>query len=413
MDGVRPGHVLHTAFQHATLVLFPLVVIPHLVKYLGLDRYGMLAIGQAVAAIATVVVSYGFPIRGVVYVAQAKTDRFGLHNYLWTAIYLQLALFVGTALILVGIFSTFDQLRNLLTVLLACLLAPLGNAFFCPWLYQGLERFAINTAAIVGSRVFSFVLIISLVNNRDDLILAAVLVSIAPLLSALIGGAITPSDLRRPLKPQVHAVAAAFGQGWSAFTQQLIVALYGNVSTIMLGALTSPAAAGLYSVCERIINGCVSLLVPVYQVLFPRLAETYVRSKDAYLTALRGVFVRVAAASGVLFLVVTISSELLLSIFLSAADVTSAQSTFFALSWLILAAFAGPLLTQHLVIRERIGFLRTLVIVAALIHLALLFVLVPVTGAPGAAVATVAAQTMLLLSLILLLFSAKSDRYVH
>jgi O-antigen/teichoic acid export membrane protein len=409
MSIARYKQVVHAAIQHATLVCFPLVVMPHLIKILGLDYFGMLAICQAIVAFASVVVDYGYSIRGVVYVSQSRDDSSKLHAYLWTSIHVQLTLLLVTALVLIGLFHVLSPLRSLPYLLAACLLVPLGQALFCRWLYQGLERIADNTLAILASRTICIVLTFALVTERDDLILAAVLLSSGPLISAGIMIGLTRENLWLPTMPSTHDLQTALKEGWGTFTQQLVVAIYGNVSTIMLGVISSPSIAGAYSVCERIMSGVLSLFTPIHHVLFARLARTFNTSSAQYLSMIRRIYVWLTSAAGLFFVTITVAATPLLSIFVPQHEVANVLSTYSALSWLLLVGYTGPLLTQHLIILGRVRLLRTLVLLVALIHIALLCILVPPLAARGAAMAAVSAQLVLQLSLLTFLFSRFGD----
>jgi stage V sporulation protein B len=169
--------------------------------------------------------------------------------------------------------------------------------------------------------------------------------------------------------------------------------LSAHADVLVLGFFGTPAAVGVYDLAKKLVKQAAKLSNPLYASVFPEISRLISERKHAEVRRLQRQLTRA-----------------LLALVIPACAVVAV-----AAPWLVLLVFgdefepAGPLLQiliwqflwlpliwlpGFLLSVGRPGVLTSLTWTGALIHLALVFALVPGLGAPGAAIATTAHQLL-------------------
>ena len=268
--------------QYAVSGLIPLLLIPHIIKTIGLASYGDIAIGLSWANYASVIVQYAFHLTGPKYLAQISTEE-SRKAVFWNVFAAKLLLFLLvciTGAVLVLLLHTAEL--SISTFLLYSML-PLGSVFHAGWYLQAVGRFMTVSAVSVFAAVVSLVLGFGFVVTSGDGLVAITSLTIGLILSGVGTFIASTCMIRRfsvefPWKESLRYLH----DGWLLFFSQIISSLYMLSGPIIIGQILGSQAAGAYSVVERIVISVSSACLLTHTAAYPRLARLYHSDRSSY-----------------------------------------------------------------------------------------------------------------------------------
>lgn len=263
--------------------ILPLITFPYLVRVLGSERYGTIAIATAIAQYLSVFVDFGFNYTATRDVALYKNNSEKLNKiisnvYSAKLIFLCIAfVLLVCAVILVPSFSRDYQIYFI------CFMTVIGNALFPTWFYQGIERMNYITAINISIKILSVVFIFLLVKERNDYITASIIQSLGILIAGLIGFFMLHAkfainirniELNFNFKYLIQEVK----DSGNVFISTLAGNVYGQGAVIITGVFAGNKYAGYYSIVQKIASAIVGLSQPFAQAIYPYLCNVYVNN---------------------------------------------------------------------------------------------------------------------------------------
>ena len=119
--------------------LFPLITLPYVVRTLGPDNYGFLAISTAITNYLLIIVGYGFNIWATKEIAQNK--NLDHRNYIFSGViyskFLLAVLILFFSYIMLLLFEIDIVLKILLMI---SFLIVVPNIFYPIWFFQGVQK---------------------------------------------------------------------------------------------------------------------------------------------------------------------------------------------------------------------------------------------------------------------------------
>jgi len=208
-----------------------------------------------------------------------------------------------------------------------------------------------------------------------------------------------PSETRLTFDAAILRSDLRFSFGM--FIAQLSTALAFQLDRAVVSALSSPATAGIYSLCVGVANKTLFAIGSLTSFAFPRVAAMRGRSMEAEAGALLQALLRVA---GVLIAPVLIPAVLLTQPFLTLWLGTASHDAtrLMQLLWLgyAIAAFCAP--ATHVITGTGTARLAAIFAwVTAILLLSGMYVLVPRLGLPGAGIANLIAMSSALVFLFI------------
>ena len=397
----RFPHLLNTVYATATAGSAGLLLVLLLVagRFLGVDDYGRFMYALAVTTIIETVMDIGLAhvtVRAVARDPQSAPALFrnvlGL-KVVWVAI--------GLVLVLISA----PLLRSDPVVIRLCYLMGLSSAarsYFLTarGLLQGTNRFHLEAAIVVADRLLLLALgaaTLVLGYGVEALGVAFVVsrlvmfVAVTLMLRALLGSATPTFD--RAVWRELQAAALPLG------FFMISLNLYSYIDTVILGIMRSNAETGLYGAAYRVYEGLTYPPSIVASLVTPRLSYLFVHDR-AQVNRLLVRTVSGAAAMGVVIggigvLVATPLVALLFGPTFAAAaqplQILSAGALFVFCTWILHAAAIATNLDRRL-------FMTTVIGLGSNIALNLLFI--PRWGINGAASATVIAEAVTVVLLL-------------
>lgn len=341
--------------QYAVASLVPLLLVPHIVRSIGLVEYGHMAVLMAWGGYGAVIVQYAFQMTGPKRVMQIAEGESVASVFVDIAFAKIILLF--TALCAISGFAFFfvqtESKSSFPWVLLYA--TPIAAGLNSVWFLQSQDRFfSVSALAITGSLLtlfIGFVFVKDASQRSIDFavvanVFGAIFIGVGTLLLAIKSIKGTGRAWRIP------RAISMIKEGWHLFASQFVSMIYSGSGPIVINYLLDAKSAGAYSVTERAINAFMAAALLTHTASYPRLALAYKNNRADYWNLLKLIL---AVYLIVTFLIASTALVLNKSVinFLYGEMSDSHDSLlFFGLAWLMLGVF-GTALTGYLTVSGR------------------------------------------------------------
>lgn len=318
---LRFGRLLKNIFSMVSLrgaeFLIGLVLLPYLVRVLGVDRFGALVFMQGVVRYGTVLVEYGFNLTGPRNVAQASSreETARVFSNIITCkllIFLFITVLAAVAVTVAGSMgAAFDA-----KLFWASYLLVMGYAVFPIWFFQGIQQMHYITIFNVGAQAIALVLILLFVRGPDDYILAALFLSCALPAAGVCSLVLLLKKFRYIfVLPSWRGIRNAFADGFYVFTSTVAINIYTTTNTVALGILTNDTVVGYFGSASRLIDCVKGLMYAFNQAVYPYVSTKLAEGRDAACRFIRKFLFAYAGAAFACGCVILAGGHLIVRIF--------------------------------------------------------------------------------------------------
>jgi PST family polysaccharide transporter len=376
----------------------PLIAVPYLARVLGPEGWAPVIVAQGLANWITLVLEFGFDLSGTRAVARARTAPETMTDVVQGTQSAKVLLAPIAALISLGAFLLIPALRAS-PALTACAVAFAILRGLSPlWFFQGIERVQGAVLVDAATKAAAALAVVFVVRAPDDawivLGLQAVFAAISVAILTRRLWTIVPFrflDARSGIR--------TLRAGGSIFACRASSGVYIQANTVILGAMAASATVAFFGGAERIIRAAISLIQPLTQVFLPRISFLQTADPDAAHRTIRRSLGGLALLGGTMGLTALVGARLLIRLFLG-PGYESAVPVLRMLSPLPLIVAVNTVLGVYWALpfgHDR-AFLTALVTAGAT-NIFIAILAVPIWGAPGMAIAAVAAEVVVFLIL--------------
>ncbi len=371
--------------------LLPLILVPYLVRVLGLEVFGTWTFAMAMVIIARTCVSYGFDLTATRKVAVNRDCPDKLSELYQAVVAVRLMIwFSCCAALLVGALLV-DYDSEVTALVGTGMLILLGEILFPVWLYQGAETMAMITKIKLASKTANVILVLWFVNGPEDVLLVPLLEAATSMAAGVIAliVAIQRFSLRwTPLRR--GRIGSEIREGAAVFLALGSGHAYTTVNVIIVGVVAGPVAVAQFAIAEKIYSAVRGLLGPVVQGLFPGMAIQFERSRVEFRATTLRMALRIAGVLAVVAVVVVATADWLVLLVAGTRDEVAVEILRilgFAMVF-ALGSFLGPML----VVQGRNRMLMRITMVGGALGLATVWPLVVLFGVSGAALSFLIVQ---------------------
>lgn len=285
---VWQGAAALTLLEGFTVALL-LALLPYLMRTLGPAGFGRYAMGVAAAGACAAVVDWGFPQLGAKLIARAAgRDARSAAQY-WSIQSARGAVALALTVCLLAALAggLADGRPELAWGLLT---GALGSVPATPWCLQGLNRYRTQALALAFARLLAAAGTLALVHAESDAAVAVALQAGAAPLAGLL--AWLDPQVRQALRwrrPDTRRLGRTIRrrllEGAPLFVSNLSFSLYTTAVPLVLGAVSTPAAVGLFSAADKARIALQTLLQPVATASLPTLTQLLRSDREAGLRA--------------------------------------------------------------------------------------------------------------------------------
>jgi O-antigen/teichoic acid export membrane protein len=259
-------------FGQAVNIVSPLLITPYLVAVCGLDKLGIIAIGQSIAYILIVVVDYSSYIIGVKDISINRNNKSELEKT-YAIIFSSKLFLLFFVLFFVGIMIYFIPYFNKEKLAFIFSTSIIIGQFLNPtWFFQGIENFKWITIINILSKIIYVLGILFFIKKESDFIYANLWLGLGLIISNTIGliwiankfkfkfTAISFSDIKNYIVTD-----------FSFCVSQLFLATRNYSSILIIGFIGGDYLAGQFKIVEQVIN-----LFRTYLQMFFKFSLSYV-----------------------------------------------------------------------------------------------------------------------------------------
>lgn len=397
-------------------LLFPLVTFPYITRVIQADGVGLVHFYQGIVDYIVLFSSLGIPVYAIREVARVRDDIKKRDAVLAEILILNILLSLVAYLFAFTLGFTVDRILENLTIYLILCVSIILNAIGCSWFYQGIEDF--KFIAIRGILV-RFICLISLfvfVHTKSDLIAYAIITILGNVGNNIINFLylrhyVNLSDISlRELRPFRHLLPSI-----RIFALNLVISIYVNLDSIMLGFLSTNSAVGYYTGATRLTKTILGVINSLQTTMIPRFSYLATNdTMDKFNILIQKVFDFVLAVSLPMAVGLAIMAPTLINLFCGEGYAPAIITLEIISPIILLISMSGIPCFQILypLGKEKIAICATAV--GALVNFTLNMLFIPDLAENGAAIATVIAEASVTIMMFILGRKyIKINKYTH
>lgn len=317
---MKKNKILENALSMGAVQLvnigLPLISLPYLATTLGAEQLGRMAFALSVGQILIVLTDYGFNLSAPKSIAINQGNRQRIAG-IWcavTTIRTSLAL-VGLGTIILASFIS-KKAQDELPLFLITFPMVIGNILFPQWLFLGLEKLKVVSAAQAIGRLIAFLPIFILVKDEGDLYWATFLQAAGFLVSGLLTLPYTIKELTggRVALPKQKEIREQLREGWHVFISTAAINIYTTSNAFFLGLFANPSVVGQYHIAEKIIRAAQALYGPIGNAIYPHITRLAATSRLEALKFIRISLLRITSAAIAVSIFIFISTPYAIAI---------------------------------------------------------------------------------------------------
>ena len=379
---------IYNMIYEVLILAVPLVTTPYISRVLGVENIGIYNYVTANITYFTLIAAFGSTTYAQREIAICR-DKEKLSEEFWGVLLFRVCSSLIAILSLIVFCLITDKYR---VYYLICSISIISVIVDISWFFQGQENFKVTVARNIIIKVVATLLIFIFVKKPDDLILYFLISVCSVFLGSL--------SLWHFIRGQVQKVEISklnfkkhFFGSLKLFIPVLAIQVYTVVDKTMLGILSNVTEVGYYSQPEKLVKLLVTVIDSLAIVLLPRLSSLIGNNK---IEEAKTIFKKAVSSSVLIALPCVIGcivvSDDLIPVFLGDGYDPSINVLRILSFLIIILGIARVIGTPLLIPLKREKKYTIAVCMGAIVNLCLNYFLIPVIGAIGAAIATIAAE---------------------
>lgn len=272
--------------------LLSLVVVPYVIRIVGADGFGVIAVAQVLMFYLSVATDYGFNRTAIRDVALYKDDRRRISRIFFTVLVTKFficLLLLGVLLILLLLVSLF---RDHFLLYLLAFSFVIGQATLVNWFFQGIEKMQYMAVVSLLSRLLFVVLVLLFIKRKEDAVLYIFFMGTGNFIAGIISiyMAIRMYSLQF-IKPSRTDILHELKEGWPVTASNLSMTTIQYIGVFILRFFTNDLLVGYYSIAEKIFFAMKLVLDVFSQVAFPRVCRLLQDGTGKVIVFLRKVYI--------------------------------------------------------------------------------------------------------------------------
>ena len=393
---LKKNYVLNLVYQIIAIIV-PFITTPYVSRVLQADGVGAYSYTLATATYMGTFAILGMDIYGQLQIAKYRDD----HEQCSRLIY--------------GIFSA-KLLTTTITILLYVILEPyigmypklywimilffLAQLFDFTWFFQGIEEFAFILTRNLLVKAIGIVGIFCLVRTQDDLGIYTIIMQGTVLFGNLI---VIPYLRKFMIRVPVRQVRISqhLKGGLIYFVPTIATSVYTMLDKSMIGWITKTAYEnGYYEQAYKIVQMVLVVVTSLRTVTLPRVVRLYDEKNDYELRSIIDGTIRFAIGISLPMAVgIIMVAPQLIPLFLGEGYEKSIVIVRVLAFLIVVVGLSNLVSGQCLTAMDKQKQANICVITGAVVNFVMNLILIPNCGALGAAIATVAAETLIVIML--------------
>ena len=409
-NNFRPYKVLASNFTSLTILqisnyLFPIILLPYLVRVLGVEKYGLISFAIAFHAYFITLCEYGFNLSGTKFISVNRDSIEKLSTAFSAIVLIKFLLFILSFIILLTVVFTFNRFTNEWQVYILGSGFILGNVLFPLWFFQGMEKMKYISFIQIVIRFFFTVSVFLFVVSENDYLLYVLLLSLSRILVGILGLVAAIVRFKIAFKiSKLESVRFHLKDGWNIFLSMISINVYTTSNTFILGLFAPDVVVGYFAAADKLRRALQGITTVISQTVYPHGNNLLRDSFEKFSSFMK----KLLAVQSVIGLSISIAlfffSELLVQLVLgnSFNDSVLILKILSPLPFLIaLSNVFGIQIMLSLGLDKQVN---KILFAAAVIHIIILFILIPNFYAIGASISMGITEGFVTLAMFIFVF---------
>lgn len=390
---ITKNYIYNLIYQILTLII-PLITTPYLSRVLGAENIGIYSYTLSIATYFVLFGTLGVAMYGQREIAYVQEDK-----YKRSKIFIEILImrFITLCISLFVFYVGFCMRGNYSTYYKILILEIFANCLDISWFFQGLEEFKKTVTRNIIVKIISVICIFTFIRTGQDLIKYFIIYVLSTLIGNLSLWLYLPKSIEK-VKVKDLKILKHLKPTISLFIPQIAVQIYTVLDKTMLGyIIENKSEVGIYEQSQKIVRVPLTLVTALGTVVSPRIASINANNKkeeikDYLSNSFRFVwFLGIPLMFGIMAITKTLVPWFLGEGFNKAKIVIMAGAP------IIMAIGLNNVSgVQYLVATKKQNFFTKSVIIGAIFNFTANMILIPKFRAAGAMIASVFAETLIL-----------------
>ncbi len=273
---ITKNYIYNLVYQLMVIIL-PLITTPYVSKVLGAENIGIYSYTSSITTYFILFGSLGIALYGQREIAYLQEDRKRYSQTFWEILLVRFITMSISMTIFYFVFVRGEQYQIYYAILLIELLA---NCLDISWFFQGLEEFKKTVLRNIIIKIISVISIFVFIKTKEDLVLYFVIYVLSNLLGNLSLWLYLPKYLEKIKIKELNLIKHV-KPIVALFIPQIAIQVYTVLDKTMIGKiLVDMTEVGNYEQSQKIIKLSLTLVTALGTVVSPRIANTIANGKS-------------------------------------------------------------------------------------------------------------------------------------
>lgn len=268
--------------------LVPLILVPYLVRTLGLERYGIVQSAVSFMYIFYILTNFGFNYSAARQISIYR-DKPDMASKIAGAILgLKLLLMLFSFILMIGIAWFIPSLKAEMGLILLTFGFIIGDVLFPVWLYQGYEKMFYLSRFQIVARIVLFILTLMLIKSPEDYLMYPMIYYGSQILMAIATLGFSHRLLGVSIAmPTKDILKQEFTLALKPFLSSIAQVLYTQPRLFYVSLIATPLVTGSFAIADKAAG--VFQLFPVWLFVIsalPRLSYMFEHEQEQCLKTL-------------------------------------------------------------------------------------------------------------------------------
>lgn len=257
-----------------TNFILPLIVLPYLVKVIGIDKFGLVSFAQALMSYFIIFTDYGFNLTATREIALYKEDHSKLSLIVNRTFLTKILLCAFSFLFLVSLVSFIPYFSEYAKMYYLAFLLVVGQVLIPSWFFQGVEQMKYLTYINLVAKLIFTALIFFLIRKPGDFVYVPLFYSLGNIISGIIAFGIMYRQFDIRVKyPENFNLKTELKKGWNVFVSNFAINGYINSNLFILGLYANNVVLGYYSIADKILYVFRQILNVFFNTTYPQACQ--------------------------------------------------------------------------------------------------------------------------------------------
>lgn len=283
-------------------LLLPLLLLPYVIRIIGLENFGRIAFAQAIVGYLIVVINYGFHLTATREIAINKDDLTSVHRILAEVSATKFLLFIGCFILLALGLVFFQTDKSEAAIFYAVFVSLSCNYLFPNFFFQGLHDLKKISIAAIIFKSLGVAMVFLLVRQKSDYLLYIIIPGISSFFYLVYSYSFIFKKYKFNFKSfniTWFAIKMQLKTGFYVFLSQLKLNFFSNMNVLIAGLLLGDKAAGMFGSADKVIKALSALQIPFLSALYPYFSNLVNNNKERAIERIH----KIAIFGSVLYLI--------------------------------------------------------------------------------------------------------------